>query len=88
MNADLFLLIYACLKAFLPLPSLEAVFIPMCLAQPARSFYYALVSGIGTFFGANIGYTLSAVYGRKIALRFVDEQTLDQGEASIDRYGP
>lgn len=87
MNADLFLLIYSCLKAFLPLPSIEAVFIPLCLAAPTRSFYYAVVSGIGTFFGGYIGYELSVSYGRPFALKLVNEETLIQGERTMDKYG-
>lgn len=87
MNADLFLLIYSCLKAFLPLPSIEAVFVPLCLTAPTRSFYYAVVSGIGTFFGGYIGYELSVSYGRKFALKLVNEHTLAEGEATMDKYG-
>ncbi len=87
MNADLFLLIYACLKAFLPLPSIEAVFVPLCLAAPTKSFYYAAVSGIGTFLGGYIGYELSVSYGRKFALKLVNEETLSEGEATMQKYG-
>lgn len=87
MNADFILILYSCLKAFLPLPSLEAVFIPLCLAAPKKSIYYALISGIGTFIGANIGYELSVLYGRKMALKFVGENKLQEGEIIMEKYG-
>lgn len=87
MNADLFLIVYSCLKAFLPLPSLEAVLVPFCLADPQKSLYYALISGIGTFLGANFGYELARCYGRDFALRFMSAKTLDQGEVAMKKYG-
>ena len=87
MKTDLFLLLYSLLKAFLPLPSLEAVLVPFCLANPHRSVYYALISGVGTFLGANIGYELAKHYGVEIALKFMSKKDLEQGEKALNKYG-
>lgn len=87
LNADLFLILYSCLKAFLPLPSIEAILVPFCLKNPHLRFYYALISGIGTFLGANIGYELAVLYGERIALKFVSEDTLRKGRELMDRHG-
>ena len=65
MKTSLFLFIYSILKAFLPLPSLEAVLLPMALIQPKYAFLYCILTGIGTCIGGHIGYSLSNRYGRK-----------------------
>ena len=73
MKSGLFLFIYSVFKAFLPLPSLEAVLLPLCLLYPDKAFFYAMLSGFGTCIGGHIGYEISNRYGRKAALRFVSE---------------
>ena len=38
---DIGLLLYATLKAFLPLPSLEVMLVPLCLSQPSHWILYS-----------------------------------------------
>lgn len=87
MKSNLFLFIYAILKAFLPLPSLEAVLLPMCLLNPESSWIYAIISGAGTCIGGFIGYELSYRYGSSIVLKFVDEKTFEKGIVDFKKYG-
>lgn len=87
MKSGLFLFLYSILKAFLPLPSLEAVLLPICLVYPQYAFLYALLSGLGTCVGGHIGYELAYHYGRKIVLKWVREETLEEGIESFRKYG-
>lgn len=83
----LFLFLYSVLKAFLPLPSLEAVLIPMCLLMPQHRFTYAMFSGIGTIIGGAIGYKLAFKYGRKIMVHWMDENSLRKQEELMEKHG-
>lgn len=87
MQASLFLFFYSICKAFLPLPSLEAVLLPLCLKYPEKAFVYALISGCGTSIGGWIGYELSFRYGRKFALKWVSQTTLAEGEKQFNTIG-
>lgn len=87
MKSKLFLFVYSILKAFLPLPSLEAVLLPMCLMKPEYAWIYAMISGIGTCIGGLIGYELSFRYGSSIVLKFVDEKTFEKGIVDFKKYG-
>ena len=87
MKTSLFLFIYSILKAFLPLPSLEAVLIPMCLIHPENAFFYSLITGVGTCIGGHIGYELSYHFGRKVALKFVNQEVIDDGMSEFNRVG-
>lgn len=87
MKSGLFLFIYSILKAFLPFPSLEAVLLPLCLLHPKNAFYYSLLTAIGTCIGGHIGYEISAHYGKKAALKFVSEETIEQGITKFQKMG-
>lgn len=87
MQANLFLFLYSIFKAFLPLPSLEAVLLPLCLKYPQKAILLAFISGGGTSIGGWIGYELSYRYGRKIALKWVTKKTLDEGEKQFNTIG-
>ena len=56
---DIGLFLYASLKAFLPIPSLEFLLIPLCLHMPSKWFLYTLEGTLGTMIGSIIGYGLS-----------------------------
>ena len=56
-NVALFL--YACLKAFLPLPSLEVVLLPLCLKLPAYWLFFCVIGSFGTMLGGAVGYFLA-----------------------------
>lgn len=83
----LFLFLYSFFKAFLPLPSIEAVLIPMSLLYPDERYLYAFVSGIATIGGAYVGYELSYRYGRKIMDKWLDEITMKKQEELMEKYG-
>lgn len=87
MKAKLFLFLYSILKAFLPLPSIEAVLVPLCLNYPTQSLLFALISGIGTALGGLVGYELAYYYGRELVLKFIDEDTLTKGESQFKKHG-
>lgn len=87
MNSILFLFIYSILKAFLPLPSLEAVLLPLCILYPEHAFLFACLSGIGTCIGGHIGYEISYHFGRKSILKLVDEKTIEEGILEFKRMG-
>lgn len=55
---DVGLILYAILKAFLPLPSLEVVLTPLCLKHPEKWLLYSFEGAIGTCIGGAIGYGL------------------------------
>lgn len=87
MKSGLFLFIYSVFKAFLPLPSLEAVLLPLCLLYPDKAFFYAMLSGFGTCIGGHIGYEISNRYGRKAALRFVSEEMMASAVEKFQKMG-
>ncbi|MFQ8583693.1 MAG: hypothetical protein ACLSA6_14805 [Holdemania massiliensis] len=52
------LVLYACFRAFLPLP-LEVVLIPLILKNPEGWLLYALEGAVGTTVGGWIGYQIA-----------------------------
>ncbi len=84
---DISLFIYAILKAFLPLPSLEVVLTPLCLAKPNQWLWYSILGGIGTSIGGCVGYYLAYAFGRKIVMHLVDENDLNKGEILFKQHG-
>lgn len=87
MKTDLFLFIYSICKAFLPLPSLEAVLVPLVFKQPSRALLLALISGAGTCIGGAIGYEIAYRQGRQFILHWTSEETLQKGEKMIQKHG-
>lgn len=87
MNSILFLFIYSILKAFLPLPSLEAILLPLCILYPKHAFLFACLSGIGTCIGGHIGYKISYHFGKKSVLKFVNEKTVEDGIREFKKMG-
>ncbi len=87
MNTILFLFIYSILKAFLPLPSLEAVLLPLTLLYPDKALLFACLTGIGTCIGGHIGYEISYHFGRKSVLKFVSEETIEEGISEFKKMG-
>lgn len=81
------LFLYAILKAFLPLPSLEVVLLPLLLYDPSNWFLFCLVGSIGTFIGGGIGYGLAYTKGRKIVRHLINEKEIQKGEHLMQKYG-
>lgn len=84
---DIGLILYAILKAFLPLPSLEVVLVPITLANPANWLLYSLEGAVGTFIGGGIGYWLAHRYGRRALSHMASQNDIDKGEELMNRYG-
>lgn len=84
---DVGLLLYSMLKAFLPLPSLEVLLVPMCLHQPQYWIRYSIVGAIGTCIGGAIGYYLAYRLGRKVVNNIATPEDIAKGEHLMNRYG-
>ena len=84
---DLGLFVYSCLKAFLPLPSLEALLIPLCVANPNRFWVYAIEGAIGTAIGGGIGYGIAYRMGAGILKKFASDQEIEDAQIVVNRYG-
>ncbi len=84
---DIGLLLYATLKAFLPLPSLEVMLVPLCLSQPSHWILYSLEGALGTCVGGMIGYAISYRYGRRALRHLANEKEMNKGEELMQRYG-
>lgn len=75
------------MKAFLPLPSLEVILIPLILKQPEKWLLYALFGAIGTSLGGMIGYGISFYLGRPLLLKFASPKEIEMGEQLMKKYG-
>lgn len=84
---DIGLFLYSVLKAFLPLPSLEAVLTPLCLHSPQKWLLYSLEGALGTCVGGAIGYAIAYRLGKKALAHLVSREELQKGEQLIRRHG-
>lgn len=84
---EIILFLYAIGKAFLPLPSLEVILVPMVIAKTNSVWILSLIGACGTFIGGAIGYAIAYLAGRRIILRFTSEKQLIIGEQLLQRYG-
>lgn len=84
---DLGLFLYAVLKAFLPLPSLEVILVPLCLSNMDKWIIYSIEGAIGTFVGGGIGYFIAYKLGRKAMLHIASESDIAKGENLMHKYG-
>ena len=80
-------MLYAMLKAFLPLPSLEVLLIPLCVQAPQRYLWYALEGAAGTCVGGLIGYLLARRLSTRITRTLISAQQLEKGCRLMRRYG-
>lgn len=84
---DVGLILYAILKAFLPLPSLEVVLVPLCLHAPQKWILYSIEGAIGTSIGGAIGYAIAHRFGTPILKNIACEKDIAHGEQLMQRYG-
>lgn len=84
---DIGLILYATLKAFLPLPSLEVILVPLCLANMDKWIIYSLEGAIGTFIGGAIGYMIAFKLGRKALINLAGKKDVEAGERLMQKYG-
>lgn len=84
---DIGLIVYSCLKAFLPLPSLEVIFVPLCASNPSKYWIYAIEGMIGTCIGGMIGYGIAYFIGYDFFRRFVSVEDIEKTQELINQYG-
>ena len=84
-DAGLFL--YSILKAFLPLPSLEVLLVPLCLKSPQKWIWYSMIGAAGTCIGGAIGYLLAWRIGSSVLKNIAAKEDIEKGEALMERYG-
>lgn len=84
---DTGLFLYSILKAFLPLPSLEVLLVPMCLKHPDKWLWYSLLGAAGTCVGGAIGYYLAHRIGKRVLSNIACEEDIRKGEDLMNRYG-
>lgn len=87
MNELIFLVVYSILKAFLPLPSLEVVLIPLVIRNPDGFLLYSIVGAIGTYVGGSIGYILAMSIKEKVWISFFGKNTWEKGKELFHHYG-
>lgn len=87
MKENLLLFIYAMLKAFLPLPSLEVVLLPLVMKHPQALVLYSLIGAAGTYFGGSIGYFLAQSMKEDVWVSLFGESTWKKGKQFMNRYG-
>lgn len=80
-------MLYAALKAFLPLPSLEVLLIPLCVNEPHAYLRFALEGSVGTCIGGAIGYLLAKKSRKGVLHHFLDEQQINHWEQMMKKYG-
>lgn len=81
------LIVYSCLKAFLPLPSLEVVLIPLVIKNPQGWILYSLEGALGTALGGWIGYQIARGAQKALLHKFASEDEIASGQKLMSRYG-
>ncbi|MEG0290064.1 MAG: VTT domain-containing protein [Erysipelotrichaceae bacterium] len=84
---SLALFLYATLKAFLPLPSLEVLLLPLCILYPQKWLWFSIIGAIGTFLGGGIGYAIGRSITNRALRYFTSEENIKKGESLMNRYG-
>ena len=84
---DIGLFLYSILKAFLPLPSLEVVLVPLVLNSPEKWFWYSLIGAVGTCVGGAIGYGIAYFLGKNVLKGLAKNDDVQKGEVLLKRYG-
>ena len=81
------LFLYAIFKAFLPLPSLEVMLLPLAIQNPNLVIWYSMVGAVGTYIGGSIGYAIAYFLGSKFLLRLSNKDTIEKGMELVNKYG-
>lgn len=72
-------------SSFFPVPP-DALLIALCVAQPERSLWFALVCSVASVIGGIAGYGLGWAGGRPLLARLFDSTRLERVRAYYDRY--
>lgn len=81
------LFFYSILKAFLPLPSLEVMLIPLVINNPNLIVWYSLIGALGTYIGGSIGYGIAYFLGNSFVLKLTNNETMEKGMDLVNKYG-
>lgn len=84
---DISLFVYAVFKAFLPLPSLEVILIPICMKTPEKWLYYSVIGSIGTWIGGTIGYIIAGYTKDTLLIKIISEKDLIKSKELMNKYG-
>lgn len=72
-------------SSFFPIPP-DVLLIGMCVANPERSLYFALITSVGSLLGGMAGYGLGRGAGRPLVKRLLSEKNLHAAEALYNRF--
>lgn len=84
---ELGFIIYALCKAFLPLPSLEVLLIPLCVDAPQSYLQFAVEGAVGTWIGGTIGYGMAKRSKEKIISHLLSRKQIERWEMLMKKYG-
>jgi membrane protein YqaA with SNARE-associated domain len=80
----LFLLAF-CESSFFPIPP-DALLIPLCMANPPMSLWYAVLCSLGSVFGGIFGYGLGRIGGRPLLERWVSVERIQLVQRHYQRW--
>ena len=80
----LFLLAFA-ESSFFPIPP-DVLLIALCIAEPERSLWYALICSVGSVLGGMAGYGIGRYGGRPLLLKIFSHERIDTVSAYFDRW--
>lgn len=72
-------------SSFFPVPP-DALLIALCVAQPDRALWFALVCSIASVLGGIAGYGIGWAGGRPLLVKFFDEKRVEKVRSYYDRY--
>ncbi|MGD2113597.1 MAG: YqaA family protein [Acidobacteriota bacterium] len=72
-------------SSFFPIPP-DVLLIALCLSEPERSLWYALVCSVASVLGGVAGYGIGLYGGRPLLLRIFSRERIDAVSAYFDRY--
>lgn len=72
-------------SSFFPIPP-DVLLIALCVAEPSKSLYFALLCTVGSVLGGMLGYGIGYYGGRPLLHRFFDPAKVRGVERYYDRY--
>ncbi len=72
-------------SSFFPIPP-DVLLIALCIAEPERSLWYALVCSVGSVLGGMTGYGIGRYGGRPLLLKIFSHERVDSVADYFDRW--
>jgi len=72
-------------SSFFPIPP-DVLLIALCITDPERSLWYALVCSVGSVLGGMAGYGIGRYGGRPLLLKIFSHERIDTVAAYFDRW--